>query len=278
MRSLLPLLWAAAALGAAREMPCPDPAPAFDPAKIDRTLTTPPFGSQSPAWRFLAFGPEGKTIVALVADESKGTGKGVDTLYVDLNANRDITEAGERFVLGEAKPLKPVRGDAHRVLVTLSAWGKGIVPERKLPVPDPALDYTLTIASSSMLVVTSTKDGSWRAPLSIYGPSVPWSTSRGEAPVFRFGGPDFHLRNESFVLRPVRGRWRAESGVGQMLRPGAKLKVDAVTPFFAGSSPDVVFAQARCWISGGHRSFRARLEARGSGGEPLAVPIELRGY
>ena len=273
--------WLAAgtARASAREMPCPDPRPAFEPAKIDRSLKEPPYGSTTPAYRFFAFGPEGKTVVAMVADESGGTGTGVDTLYVDLDADRDLTDPNERFLLQKARPMKKAPGAApHLVIVSLSDWGKGIVPERKLDVPDPTFRYTLTVGSSFMRVVTATKDGSWQAPLHIYGSTVPWSTSRADAPVFRFGGGELHLRNEGFVLAPSRGRWKSERGVGRTLRPGTKLKVDAVTPFFAGSSPSVVFAQARCWVPGGHRGLRAWLEARGQGGEPLVTDIVLRGY
>ena len=278
---LLVAAWAivAASLHAATELPCPDAKPAFDHTAIDRSLREPTLGSATPAYRFMAFGPQGKTIVAFVADESKGTGTGVDTLYIDLNANHDITEPGERVALAKAQPVRPVRGAApHLVLVTLSAWGKEVLRERPLAVPDPTFDYRLYVGSSFMRVITATRDGSWSVPLHIYGPSVPWSTSRRDAPVFRFGGKDFHLRNESSVVRTVRGRHQPESGVGRTLRPGAFLRADAVTPFFAGSSPEAVFAQGRCWVPGGHGSFRAWLEATGDGGEPLVTDIVLRGY
>jgi len=260
-------------------MPCPDPRPTFDCAQIDRTLKEPKFGSAKPAYRFFAFGPEGKTIVSLVADESKGTGKGVDTLYIDLNADHDITEPGERFTLEKARGAKQAPGAApHLVLVTLSDWGKDVMKARKLNVADPTFDYTLCVGCSFVDVTTATKDGSWKVRLVASDGSVPWSTSRQDAPVFRFGGNEFHLGNEDFVLN-VSGRHpRPERGAGRTLRPGTKLKVDAVTPFFAGPSPSVVFRQAHCWVPGGYRSLRAWIEAKGDAGAPQVTDIVLRGY
>ncbi|MFM8986176.1 MAG: hypothetical protein ACKONH_08990 [Planctomycetia bacterium] len=61
-------------------VPSPTPTPAFDHAKIDRTLVEPTYVSQKPAYRFFAFGPEGKSLLAMVLDESQGTGQGYDVV------------------------------------------------------------------------------------------------------------------------------------------------------------------------------------------------------
>ena len=125
----------------------------FDYRTIDRTLKEPKYGSARPAYRFLAFGPEGEYVVAMVADESKGTGRGVDVLYLDLNANHDIAEPAERFALKRPRPMKKLpggRGDL--VLIRLTAWGETLVPSRRLPVPDPKLRYLLSVANNSLLV------------------------------------------------------------------------------------------------------------------------------
>lgn len=262
-RLIAPILLAVVSrIAQAGEIPCPEPEPAFNHRTIDRTLKEPRYGSLKPAYRFLAFGPEGKTIIALVADESKGLGSGVDTLYVDLNANRDLTEPGERFLLDKPCPMKEVKGQP---LVTfhVTAWGAGLVKERKLDVPDPTFDYSLAVVSSFLELAAAAKDGSWRAKLSCSDGTVPWGTLKSEAPVFRVGGKEFTLHNENFVTR-FNGRGNVhENGVGATLRPGAKVELDGAVPFFAGSSPSVVFAQAQCWISGGVRGLTGWIETPG---------------
>ncbi|MBM4043153.1 MAG: hypothetical protein FJ290_32085 [Planctomycetes bacterium] len=265
MRNPLLLVFAFALEAAGTELSCPEPKPAFDHATIDRTLKEPRYGSLKPAYRFVALGPEGKTIVALVADESRGLGSGVDRIYVDLNANRDLTEPGERFLLDKPCPMKEVKGQP---LVTfhITAWGKDLVKERKLDVPDPTFDYSLAVVSSFLELTAAAKEGSWRVKLSCSDATVPWGTLKGEAPVFRVGGKEFALRNESFVTR-FNGRNNVyENGVGATLRPGAKIELDGAVPFFAGSSPSVVFAQSHCWVSGGVRGIRGWIETPGEPG------------
>jgi len=278
-KALAPLTIAVAwQVAAAVEVPCPEPKPSFDHARIDRTLKEPAYGSLKPAYRFLAFGPEGKTIIALVADESKGLGSGVDTLYIDLNANRDLTEPGERFLLDKPCPMKEVKGQPL-VTFAVTEWGKDLVKEHKLDVPDPTFDYTLAIVSSFLELTAAAKDGSWRCiKLSCSDATVPWGTLRSEAPVFRVGGKEFALRNESFVTR-FNGRGNAyENGVGATLRPGAKIELDGAVPFFAGSSPSVVFAQSHCWVSGGIRDLRGWIETPGDGDSPHVTPVVFRDY
>ncbi|HPD14431.1 MAG TPA: hypothetical protein PLE19_05745 [Planctomycetota bacterium] len=267
----------AAAPGPAVEAPCPEPKPAFDHAAIDRTLKEPRYGSLKPAYRFLALGPEGKTIVALVADESKGLGSGVDRIYVDLNANRDLTEPDECFVLDKPSPMREVKGQP---LVTfhVTAWGGGLVKERKLDVPDPALDYSLAVVSSFLELTAAAKDGSWRVKLSCSDATVPWGTLKREAPVFRVGGREFSLRNEDFVVTLQGGRKASGNGVGATLRPGARIELDGAVPFFAGSSPSVVFAQGHCWVSGGVRGVRGWLETPGEADAPHITPVVFRDY
>jgi hypothetical protein len=63
---------------------------AADLTRIDRTIGKEPLYKTRPKYCLLVFGPEAKTRVWLVLDG--------DTLYVDRNANGDLTEEGERFV------------------------------------------------------------------------------------------------------------------------------------------------------------------------------------
>ncbi len=49
----------------------------------------------------LVFGPEAEKRVWMVLDKSKSDATRYDVLYVNVNANGDLTEAGERLVLGD---------------------------------------------------------------------------------------------------------------------------------------------------------------------------------
>jgi len=213
----------------------------FDYRKIDRTLVEPKYASTSPAYRFLAFGPEGKTVMAMVIDESGGAGTGVDTLYVDLNANRDLTDDRERFALPAAHKTKKAPGRDDLVFARLAAWGVTIVPDRKLDVPDPKLTYTLFIGSGFLRVHTRARDGSWGFPTRVMDGAAPWSTDKAAAPVIRFGGGEFTLANENFARRGA-GRKVEVVDAGKAVKtimPGDNIYVDGTSPFFAGSSPEI---------------------------------------
>jgi hypothetical protein len=67
---------------------------AADLAKIDRTISKEPAYKNKPKYCLLLFGPEAKTRVWLVQDG--------EVLYVDRNANADLTEAGERVTLKQS--------------------------------------------------------------------------------------------------------------------------------------------------------------------------------
>lgn len=63
------------------------PVQAVDLSKIDRTIAKEPVYNSKPKYCLLVFGPEAKARFWLVLDG--------ETLYVDRNANGDLTEAGE---------------------------------------------------------------------------------------------------------------------------------------------------------------------------------------
>jgi hypothetical protein len=70
-------------------------AQAADLAKIERKIAKQPaYQSKSPRYCLLVFGPQAATRVWLVQDG--------DTLYVDRNANGDLTEPGKRIRLKQA--------------------------------------------------------------------------------------------------------------------------------------------------------------------------------
>ena len=253
-------------------LPCPQAKPAFDHTKIDRTLKEPKYVSEKPAYRFFAFGPEGKSVMAMVLDESQGTGKGYDVLYIDLNLDRDITAADEKFACkSAAAPTKavvperlecavPAGGescplpDAASAPVPATLWIINPAPadptplKRRLNIADPAFDYDLGTHTGGNLRMDSVlKSGDWHASLSLYGGGNVWSQDKAAAPVYRFGGTEWTFNHEA--LR------------GQTFKPGESLAVEAVSPFFAGSSPAVVFTKGSCWVYGGYTHARWSLES-----------------
>jgi hypothetical protein len=72
------------------------------PTRPDRRLTKEPVYQAAPKYYLLAFGAEAKTSVWLVFD---GT-----TLYIDRNANGDLTEAGERFTPKKSVIYTEIKG------------------------------------------------------------------------------------------------------------------------------------------------------------------------
>jgi hypothetical protein len=257
-------------------VPSPTPTPAFDHSKIDRTLVEPAYVSQKPAYRFFAFGPEGKSLLSMALDESQGTGKGYDVVYVDLDLDGKLTSAGEKFAC--PKPAVATKSVAPRPLecggeagatCPLPAAGSAVagantwiinplaaVPAPpadpkpltwQLPVADPVLTYELTWVGGEWVVHTRVKDGGWHARLRMVGAGNVWSQDKSTAPVYRFGGGEWAFHHD--VLH------------GRTFKPGDSLAIDAVRPFFAGSSPEVPFQNASCWVPGGYSHARYSLES-----------------
>ena len=67
------------------------PAGAVDYTKIDRTIAKEPKYQGKPQYALLVFGPDAKVRVWVVVDG--------DNLYVDRNANGDLTEDEERLTV-----------------------------------------------------------------------------------------------------------------------------------------------------------------------------------
>ena len=57
-----------------------------DPAK------EPTYSSQKPRYAKVVVNEDGSKVLTVVFDESRGTGKGYDRMYVDLNFNGDLTD------------------------------------------------------------------------------------------------------------------------------------------------------------------------------------------
>ena len=75
-----------------------------DLSKIDRTIVQEPVYKAPPGYCLLVFGPHAETRVWLIEDG--------ETLYVDRNANGDLTEAGEALQPTKKQKLAGYR-DAH---------------------------------------------------------------------------------------------------------------------------------------------------------------------
>jgi hypothetical protein len=92
-----PQFLAAAALGMVLALPALG-AQAPDLGKVDRRIAKEPqYVSKGPLYGLYVFGPEAKTRVWAVLDQSK-QGGAYDVLYFDRNANGDLTEPEERIV------------------------------------------------------------------------------------------------------------------------------------------------------------------------------------
>lgn len=262
-------------------IPCPTPKPVFDHTKIDRTLKEPKFVSEKPAYRFFAFGPEGKSVMAMVLDESQGTGKGYDVVYMDLNLDRDITASDEKFACkSAAAPTKavvperlecavPAGGtscplpDAASVPVPAAIWYINPAPadpaplKRKLDITDPQFDYDLECQNANWYIHCALKSGDWHARVTLYGRGNVWSQDKAAAPVYRFGGTEWTFNHNGGNERT----FNLEGLRGQSLKTGEALAIEAVRPFFAGSSPAVLFQCGSCWVQGGYTHARWSLES-----------------
>ena len=246
------------------EVSCPEPKPKFDPAQMDRTLKEPKYASQKPMYRFFAFGPEGNEVVALVIDESKGTGAGYDTLYIDFNANKDITEPGDKIALLSPRQPKTAPRDKGFFLVQLSDWGKPpVVQNKKFDFQDTTFNYTTTMDAAAILLDCVLKDGSWHTLLRVDDGAALWSPRKEDAQVYRFGGNELSFKNEHFV--------------NKTFKPGEALDMNLTAPFFAGSSPSVVFEQGQNWVPAGYDDINVRLESLADSNADK-VDITLRGY
>jgi hypothetical protein len=70
----------------------------IDFAKVPRTIgKLPPLVAKVPLYGMFLFGPRGETRVWAVLDKSSASSAVYDVLHLDLNANGDLTDAGERF-------------------------------------------------------------------------------------------------------------------------------------------------------------------------------------
>lgn len=91
-----------------------------DLTKTDRTIRKEPaYTAKQPLYGLSVYGPKADTRVWMVLDKSKPDADGYDVLHIDLNADGDLTGAGERIAAKEEgvfqlKELKdPATGVKH---------------------------------------------------------------------------------------------------------------------------------------------------------------------
>jgi len=146
---------------------------------VDRRLVE-PAGLVKPGYCLLVFGPEAKTCVWIIEDG--------DTLYVDRNANGDLTEAGEAFAPGERRDhMASVDGKSFRKHRDWTYYIGDVTPNNGLTKHT---GFKLTRHRSedepahhilSVLVGGATLQYAGWGPL--------FGASRDTAPVVHFGGP-----------------------------------------------------------------------------------------
>lgn len=182
-----------------------------DLSRVDRGVAREPDYRGSPRYCLLVFGPGADTRVWLVEDG--------ETLYVDRNANGDITEAGESVAPSERRELKIIRDGkvvlyrqrAHSLDVLSPADGSGPHTEFRLSryrIGDEPAKYVLSVRVDGTIL----QYAGWR-PL--------FADSREKAAVVHFGGP--------VVPQPIRRKALSLTG------PDQELHVRFVTP---GSGKD----------------------------------------
>jgi hypothetical protein len=163
------------------------PASLPDLSKVDRSLIEPK-GLVKPHYCLLVFGPQAKTRVWIIEDGDK--------LYVDRNANGDLTDDGEPVKLTERKEYTTIGADGKEAAYREWTYAPGAIS----PVDHPE--------NPAELKLIRIQDGAEPAKYLIYvkGGGVPsqeawWqpllADNPAKAEVIHFGGP--------VLAKPLRG-------------------------------------------------------------------------
>ncbi len=170
------------------------------PPRPDRRLIKEPSYQAAPKYYLLVFGPEAKTSVWLVFD---GT-----TLYVDRNANGDLTEPGERFAPKKSEVYAEINGKKYHDL----DYDVGDVTERDGKTKHNGLRVTLSPASEveygDVSVAVRTAAGYLQYSLFAFNLEKKGCLKPATAPLRHFSGP-LHLK----LWEPVPGLLRGESTI-----------------------------------------------------------------
>jgi hypothetical protein len=163
-----------------------------DLSRVDRTITKEPAYRAAPRYCLLVFGPEADVRVWLVRDG--------DTLYVDRNANGNLTEAGESLRVTRRREVQTVHGGKSVPYREMSFDAGNLTPAGKGAThtglsltqyqfgDDPAEDVLSIVVNG-----TTKQYAGWGAL---------FADTRDRAPVLHFGGPlkPAYLRREAFSL------------------------------------------------------------------------------
>jgi hypothetical protein len=168
------------------------------PPRPDRRLAKEPVYQEAPKYFLLVFGPDAKTSVWVVFD---GT-----TLYVDRNANGDLTEPGERFTPKKSEIYTEIKGKKYHDL----DYHVGDVTERKAKTRHTGLRLVLSRATEKeygdVYVAVRTAAGYLQYSFFAFNLEKSGCLKPATAPVRHFSGP-LYLR----LLEPAPGLVRGES-------------------------------------------------------------------
>jgi hypothetical protein len=157
-----------------------------DLSQVDRRIVE-PTGLVKPRYCLLVFGPEAKTRVWLVEDG--------DTLYVDRNANGDLTDAGEAVALTKREEFITVAEDGKETPYREWTYSAGDLSPADGSGKHTGLELVRyqTGGRPAEYVLSVWVDG---VTLQQAGWGPLFADSRATAPVVHFGGP--------IVAKPLR--------------------------------------------------------------------------
>jgi hypothetical protein len=132
-----------AAAGRSDDGPAQAPAGPIDFAAVPRTIgKLPELYAKRPLYGLFVFGPKGETRVWAVLDQSRPETSRYDVLHLDVNANGDLTDAGERFeaAAGSGSGESPV----------VFQIGRFVQPGSASETPRVHTDFSITWTSASV--------------------------------------------------------------------------------------------------------------------------------
>ena len=162
-----------------------------DLAKIDRTIVKEPAYETQPRYCLLVFGPNAETRVWLVEDG--------ETLYVDRNANGDLTEQGEALQPTKKQKLSGYRDAQYETVKIVPADGSSTHTEFKIGYyqsDGKPVHHFIKVKVNGK----QQQFAGWR-PI--------FSDAQQAAEIFHFGG--------EFAPRPLRKKQLSLTGDGQEL-------------------------------------------------------------
>lgn len=193
---------------------------------VPRTLEErPDFASDNVRYCIWVLGDGRKSVMTMAWDESEGTGTGYDTLYVDRDFDRDLTDREEYHVWNNIP--KKTRG---------TPFEQYDVRNVKEADGDKVFHFKFrNVYSSDEIEYNSTYEV--RSPTLSYdvGPlpgnhKILWSNDLKTAPVYHFGGDAVPVTNGKMPGEPM-GTWQAGRTVGASIttvhfgdRPEAQLR------------------------------------------------------